>query len=112
MAGARKGFDFAASLCDGLVLSPALLGAYLKYSDPFYLEEVPPVEEQMRIQPIFDAVLPNPTKSFRENEDVGMYVGEGRFVHAPSKGGKVRMDAVGASYWQRRLIEARRLAQA
>ena len=50
--------------------------------------------------------------SHRGMMHVGMYVGEGRFVHAPSKGGKVRMDAVGASYWQRRLIEARRLAQA
>jgi len=43
---------------------------------------------------------------------VGVYVGAGRFVHAPSKGGKVRTDAVGASHWQRRFIEARRLADA
>jgi murein DD-endopeptidase len=41
---------------------------------------------------------------------VGLYVGEGRFVHAPSKGGTVRMDTVAASHWRRRFIEARRLA--
>jgi len=53
---------------------------------------------------------------FRDNRrgmmHVGLYVGDGRFVHAPSKGGKVRMDAFGASHWQRRFIEARRLAEA
>lgn len=53
---------------------------------------------------------------FRDNRrgmmHVGLYVGHGRFVHAPSKGGKVRMDAFGASHWQRRFIEARRLADA
>ncbi|KAL7547616.1 hypothetical protein ACHAWF_010901 [Thalassiosira exigua] len=36
---ANKGFDFGASLCDGLVLSPALFGAYLKYADPLYEED-------------------------------------------------------------------------
>jgi uncharacterized membrane protein YdjX (TVP38/TMEM64 family) len=37
--GANKGFDFGASLCDGLVLSPALFSAYLKYADPLYVED-------------------------------------------------------------------------
>jgi uncharacterized membrane protein YdjX (TVP38/TMEM64 family) len=36
IVGANTGFDFGASVCDGLVLSPALLGAYLKYADPLY----------------------------------------------------------------------------
>lgn len=34
--GANLGFDFGASICDGLVLSPALFGAYLRYADPLY----------------------------------------------------------------------------
>jgi len=38
VVGANKGFDFGASICDGLVLSPALLGAYLTYADPLYAE--------------------------------------------------------------------------
>jgi len=37
--GMNSGFDFGASICDGLVLSPALLGAYLTYSDPLYVED-------------------------------------------------------------------------
>ena len=39
VAGANKGFDFGASICDGLVLSPALFQAYLLYSDPLLDEE-------------------------------------------------------------------------
>eukprot|EP00804_Cyclotella_cryptica_P002521 CCRYP_018445-RA/>CCRYP_018445-RA protein AED:0.36 eAED:0.36 QI:93/0.33/0.25/1/1/1/4/0/578 len=38
VSGRGKGFDFASSICDGLVLSPALLGAYLKYADPLFDE--------------------------------------------------------------------------
>ncbi len=29
----------------------------------------------------------------------GIYVGEGRFVHAPSTGGEVRLDRLTSSYW-------------
>lgn len=38
----------------------------------------------------------------------GIYVGEGRFVHAPSTGGKVRMDHLEASYWARHQLAIRR----
>lgn len=31
-----KGFDFGRSICEGMVLSPSLLKAYWKYSDPLY----------------------------------------------------------------------------
>lgn len=40
---------------------------------------------------------------------VGIYVGEGRFVHAPSTGGTVRMDHLDASYWARSYAGARRV---
>jgi cell wall-associated NlpC family hydrolase len=40
---------------------------------------------------------------------VGIYVGDGRFVHAPSSGGKVRIDSLEAEYWRRHLVEARRI---
>jgi len=40
---------------------------------------------------------------------VGIYVGEGRFLHAPSSGGMVRMDAIGGHYWTSRFNGARRL---
>lgn len=34
--GAYKGIDLGAAVCDGLVLSPLLFGAFLKYADPLY----------------------------------------------------------------------------
>jgi cell wall-associated NlpC family hydrolase len=40
---------------------------------------------------------------------VGIYVGEGRFVHAPSTGGTVRLDRLDAPYWREHLLGARRL---
>jgi cell wall-associated NlpC family hydrolase len=40
---------------------------------------------------------------------VGIYLGEGRFVHAPSSGGKVRTDDLQSDYWTRHFVEARRI---
>jgi murein DD-endopeptidase len=40
---------------------------------------------------------------------VGIYLGDGRFVHAPSSGGKVRTDSLEAEYWSRHFVEARRI---
>ena len=40
---------------------------------------------------------------------VGIYVGEGRFVHAPSTGGTVRMDYLDTPYWARAYAGARRV---
>ena len=31
----------------------------------------------------------------------GIYVGDGRFVHAPSTGGEVRLDRLGSPYWSK-----------
>ncbi|ASL27053.1 peptidoglycan endopeptidase [Azotobacter chroococcum] len=39
----------------------------------------------------------------------GIYVGEGRFVHAPSSGGTVRLDRLADGYWQGRYLGARRV---
>jgi cell wall-associated NlpC family hydrolase len=38
----------------------------------------------------------------------GIYVGQGRFVHAPSAGGTVRLDYITAPYWAAKFTEARR----
>jgi cell wall-associated NlpC family hydrolase len=38
----------------------------------------------------------------------GIYVGEGRFVHAPSKGGEVRLEPLSAKHWSRLQISYRR----
>lgn len=39
---------------------------------------------------------------------VGIYLGQGRFVHAPSTGSRVRVDRLDAPYWRWRLSAARR----
>jgi cell wall-associated NlpC family hydrolase len=39
----------------------------------------------------------------------GIYVGEGRFVHAPSTGGEVRLDRLDGAYWSRQSVRVRRL---
>lgn len=41
----------------------------------------------------------------------GIYVGEGRFVHAPSTGGTVRLDYLSNSYWQKTYLSAKRVLQ-
>lgn len=40
---------------------------------------------------------------------VGIYVGNGKFIHSPKPGGEVRVDDMGASYWTRRFDGARRV---
>jgi len=40
---------------------------------------------------------------------VGIYVGEGRFVHAPSTGGTVRLDSLVGSYWKDHYTGAKRV---
>ena len=41
---------------------------------------------------------------------VGIYVGNGKFIHAPRAGAEVRVESMGGSYWQRRFDGARRVA--
>lgn len=41
---------------------------------------------------------------------VGVAIGEGRFVHAPSSRGVVRVEPYTGSYWARRFVGARRIA--
>lgn len=43
---------------------------------------------------------------------VGIYVGDNRFVHAPTSGGVVRVESIEVDYWSRRFDGARRLAAA
>ena len=40
---------------------------------------------------------------------VGIYLGDGKFVHAPSSGGKVRVENISTAYWAKRFNGARRL---
>ena len=39
----------------------------------------------------------------------GIYVGEGRFVHAPATGGTVKLDSLNKAYWQTAYLNAKRV---
>lgn len=41
---------------------------------------------------------------------VGIYVGDGKFIHAPRTGAQVRVEDMRAAYWQTRFNGARRVA--
>ena len=41
---------------------------------------------------------------------VGIYVGNGKFIHSPKPGAEVRVENLSASYWDRRFDGARRVA--
>jgi cell wall-associated NlpC family hydrolase len=41
---------------------------------------------------------------------VGLYIGDGRFIHAPRSGARVRLERLDADYWARRFTGARRAA--
>ena len=46
----------------------------------------------------------------KKNSHVGIYLGGGKFVHAPSSSKAVRSDRLGDPYWKKHLSEARRVA--
>ncbi|RZL90041.1 MAG: peptidoglycan endopeptidase [Variovorax sp.] len=43
---------------------------------------------------------------------VGIYVGEGKFIHSPKPGAQVRVEDMSGSYWSRRFSGARRVQAA
>jgi cell wall-associated NlpC family hydrolase len=49
------------------------------------------------------------TSGGRRVSHAAIYVGEGRFVHAPSSGGTVRLDSLSNSYWQKSYLSAKRV---
>ncbi|MFT4256799.1 MAG: C40 family peptidase [Pseudoxanthomonas sp.] len=48
-------------------------------------------------------------RSGKRVDHVGIYVGEGRFLHAPSTGKDVRVDTLMDGYWANKFMQARRL---
>jgi len=47
----------------------------------------------------------------RTYSHVGIFIGDGRFIHAPRAGTKIRVESLTASYWARRFTGARRPIQ-
>jgi cell wall-associated NlpC family hydrolase len=44
----------------------------------------------------------------KKHGHVGIYIGNGEFVHAPSSGKRVRRDRLDTPYWSRHITEVRR----
>jgi cell wall-associated NlpC family hydrolase len=63
-------------------------------------------------QPVFNRnVRSGDLILFAQNDVVthaGIYVGDGRFVHAPSTGGEVRLDYLNSKYWASQQVAFRR----
>ncbi len=99
----ETGFD-----CSGLIGYVFLHSAGLKLprSTAELIDMSAPRVEQSRLIP-GDLVYFN-TLGGRVSH-IGIYVGERRFVHAPSSGGFVRMDNLDTPYWQKHYVEAKRL---
>jgi len=59
-----------------------------------------------------DALAPGDLMFFntlgRRYSHVGIYIGDGRFVHAPARGGRVRVERLADPYWSARYNGARR----
>jgi cell wall-associated NlpC family hydrolase len=99
----ETGFD-----CSGLIGYVFLHSAGLKLprSTAELIDLNAPQVEQSRLIP-GDLVYFN-TLGGRVSH-IGIYVGERRFVHAPSSGGFVRMDNLDTPYWQKHYVEAKRI---
>jgi cell wall-associated NlpC family hydrolase len=46
----------------------------------------------------------------RNFSHVGIYVGDGKFIHAPRSGAQIRVEDMGVAYWARRFNGARRVS--
>ncbi len=65
-------------------------------------EKIEPAE----LQP-GDLVFYNTLK--RGFSHVGIYLGDNKFIHSPSKGGQVRIESMDLAYWKKRFNGARRI---
>lgn len=99
----EAGFD-----CSGLVgyVSREVLGLQL----PRRAEEMSRMGDPIGIRDLQpgDLVFYNTLR--RKYSHVGIYLGDGRFVHSPSAGGVVRIESMDLTYWKKRFNGARRLA--
>jgi len=48
-------------------------------------------------------------RSGRHVDHVGIYVGERRFVHAPNRGGTVRLDGIDGAWWREHFVYGKRV---
>lgn len=83
--------------------------------DAFRLRFPRTTEEQSLIGRMIskDAIEPGDLVFFnttgRSNSHVGVYLGDNRFVHAPTSRGVVRIESLEQAYWSKRFDQARRV---
>lgn len=100
----RSGFD-----CSGLVVYAYREGAGVSLPrDTYDLSHVGEPVAPGALKP-GDLVFYNTQR--RAYSHVGIYLGEDRFIHAPSSGGAVRVENLRASYWMHRYSGARRVIE-
>jgi cell wall-associated NlpC family hydrolase len=98
----QTGFD-----CSGLVAYVYREGAGVTLPrNTFDLSRVGEPVDRAALRP-GDLVFYNTQR--RDYSHVGIYLGEERFIHAPSSGGEVRVENLRADYWMRRYNGARRV---
>ena len=94
------GFD-----CSGLVqYSYARAGRKL----PRSTEDQRVTSERIRVADLRRGDLIFFDQEGKKHGHVGIYVGNGEFVHAPSSGKRVRRDRLDTPYWSRHISEVRR----
>ena len=99
----ERGFD-----CSGFVshVYERSLGLILPHNAKAMSNEGEKIDKQ-ELQP-GDLVFFNTMR--RAFSHVGIYVGDGLFVHSPRSGGKVRVEELNDTYWRKRYNGARRVA--
>ena len=98
----QTGFD-----CSGLVAYAYYQGAGVALPrNTFDLSQLGEPVDRSALRP-GDLVFYNTQR--RDYSHVGIYLGEERFIHAPSSGGEVRVESLRAGYWMRRYNGARRV---
>ena len=95
--------------CSGLVryVVARVAGVSLK-GDARAISEVGAAVDEPQIRP-GDLVFFNTLH--RPYSHVGIYVGDGKFIHAPRRGSEVRVDDMHSAYWLKRFNGARRAVQ-
>jgi murein DD-endopeptidase len=101
-ASPSTGFD-----CSGLVQwSYAQAGRKL----PRSTDDQRVLAERIRLSELRKGDLIFFDQEGKKNSHMGIYVGNGEFVHAPSSGKRVRRDRLDAPYWKKHISELRRLS--
>ena len=101
-SSAKDGFD-----CSGLVLSTYEKSLGLKLPRTAAQQAAATRKISRKELKPGDLVFFNTMR--RAYSHVGIYMGEGKFIHAPRTGAHVRIESMNVPYWQKRFNGARRV---